>query len=62
MLETYFEQEKDRAKAGLPPLPLASADVKDVCRSLEHPEAGRTEVFLELLRNRVPAGVDPGQG
>ncbi len=58
MLETYFEQEKDRAKAGLPPLPLAPADVEDVCRSLELPEEGRTEVFLELLRNRVPAGVD----
>ncbi len=59
MLETYFEQEKERAKSGLPPLPLAPAEVADVCRFLEHPEAGRTEAFLELLRNRVPAGVDP---
>ncbi|HVP90621.1 MAG TPA: bifunctional aconitate hydratase 2/2-methylisocitrate dehydratase [Terriglobales bacterium] len=59
MLETFFEQKDDRAKAGLPPLPLAPAEVEDVCRFLEHPEAGKTEVFLNLLRNRVPAGVDP---
>jgi aconitate hydratase 2/2-methylisocitrate dehydratase len=59
MLETYFEQVKERAKAGLPPLPLTPAEVEDVCRSLENPGPGKAEVFLDLLRNRVPPGVDP---
>jgi aconitate hydratase 2/2-methylisocitrate dehydratase len=59
MLESYFEQEKERAKAGLPPLPLTPAEVEDVCRLLENPEAGKAGVFLDLLRNRVSPGVDP---
>jgi aconitate hydratase 2/2-methylisocitrate dehydratase len=59
MLESYFEQEKERAKAGLPPLPLTPAEVEDVCRFLEKPEAGKTAIFLALLRNRVSPGVDP---
>ena len=59
MLETYFDREKERAKAGLPPLPLTPAEVEDVCRFLENPEAGKTDAFLDLLRNRVPPGVDP---
>ena len=59
MLESYFEQEKERAKVGLPALPLTPAEVEDVCRFLERPEAGKTEVFLILLRNRVSPGVDP---
>jgi len=59
MLESYFDQEKERAKAGLPPLPLTPAEVEDVCRFLEKPDPGKTEVFLNLLKNRVPPGVDP---
>ncbi|MGA2360864.1 MAG: bifunctional aconitate hydratase 2/2-methylisocitrate dehydratase [Candidatus Aminicenantales bacterium] len=59
MLESYFEQEKERAKAGLPPLPLTPAEVEDVCRFLEKPEAGKMAIFLTLLRNRVSPGVDP---
>ena len=59
MLESYFDQEKERAKAGLPPLPLMPAEVEDVCRLLEKPDQGKTEVFLNLLKNRVPPGVDP---
>jgi aconitate hydratase 2/2-methylisocitrate dehydratase len=59
MLESYFDQEKERAKAGLPPLPLTPAEAEEVCRFLERPEAGKTEVFLNLLRNRISPGVDP---
>ncbi|MGZ4886564.1 MAG: hypothetical protein ACXVJK_02435, partial [Candidatus Aminicenantales bacterium] len=62
MLETYLDQEKERAKAGLPPLPLTPAEVEDVCRFLEKPDHGKTEVFLNLLKNRVPPGVDPAAG
>jgi aconitate hydratase 2/2-methylisocitrate dehydratase len=59
MQESYFEQEKERAKAGLPPLPLTPAEIEDVCRFLEKPEVGKAGVFLDLLRNRVSPGVDP---
>ena len=59
MLEAYFEQEKERAKAGLPPQPLAPAEVEEVCRFLEKPDAGREDLFFNLLRNRVSPGVDP---
>jgi aconitate hydratase 2/2-methylisocitrate dehydratase len=59
MLESYFDQEKERAKAGLPPLPLTPAEVEDVCRFLEKPDHAKTEVVLNLLKNRVPPGVDP---
>jgi aconitate hydratase 2 / 2-methylisocitrate dehydratase len=58
MLETYFDQEKERANAGLPPLALAPAEVEDVCRFLESPEPAKTGVFLDLLRSRIPPGVD----
>jgi aconitate hydratase 2 / 2-methylisocitrate dehydratase len=59
MLEAYFEMEKERAKAGLPPLPLTPAEVEEVCRGLEKPEPGREAVLLGLLENRVAPGVDP---
>jgi aconitate hydratase 2/2-methylisocitrate dehydratase len=59
MLESYFEHEKERAQAGLPALPLTPAEVEDACRFLEKPEKGKTEIFLNLLRNRVSPGVDP---
>ena len=35
MLEAYFEQEKERAKSGIPALPLSPAEVEEVCRNLE---------------------------
>ena len=42
MLESYFEQENERAAAGLPPLPLTPAEVEDVCRCLEKPKPAKT--------------------
>ena len=59
MLDSYFEQEKERAKAGLPPLPLTPAEVEEVCRNLEKPDPGQTAILHELLENRVAPGVDP---
>ncbi len=59
MLECILRTEEERAKAGLPPLPLIPADVDGVCRFLEKPEAGKAEIFLALLRNRISPGVDP---
>jgi len=59
MLDSYFEQEKERAKAGLPPLPLTPAEVEEVCRNLEKPDPGQAAVLRGLLENRVSPGVDP---
>ena len=59
MLDSYFEQEKERAKAGLPPLPLTPAEVEEVCRNLEKPDPGQAALLRGLLENRVSPGVDP---
>jgi len=59
MLEAYFSQEKERAKLGIPPLPLSSAETRDVCQFLEAPEEGKGDLVLALLRDRVSPGVDP---
>ena len=59
MLDSYFEQEKERAKIGLPPLPLTPAEVEEVCRNLEKPDRGQAAILHGLLENRVSPGVDP---
>ena len=59
MLDSYFEQEKERAKAGLPPLPLTPAEVEEVCRNLEKPDPDQAVLLRGLLENRVSPGVDP---
>ncbi len=59
MLESYFQQEQERGKLGIPALPLTPAETEDVCRFLEKPEAGKETLFLGLLRERVSPGVDP---
>jgi aconitate hydratase 2/2-methylisocitrate dehydratase len=59
MLGPYFEQEKERAKTGLPPLPLTPAEVEEVCRNLGQPEPGQAALLRGLLENRVSPGVDP---
>ncbi len=59
MLDAYRTMEKERAQAGLPPLPLTPAEVEDVCRGLE--TAGKDEgaALRRLLEDRVAPGVDP---
>ncbi|MDD8014598.1 MAG: bifunctional aconitate hydratase 2/2-methylisocitrate dehydratase [Acidobacteriota bacterium] len=59
MLESYFRQESERRKQGIPPLPLGPGDTEEVCRWLEAPPRGREASLLALLRDRVAPGVDP---
>ncbi len=59
MLDSYFEQEAERNKQGIPPLPLTPGETAEVCRLLEHPPAGRKELLFGLLKDRVSPGVDP---
>ncbi len=59
MMESYFEHEKERAALGIPPLPLDPSQTEEVCRFLENPGGMPTELYSELLENRVSPGVDP---
>ncbi|MCL1469746.1 bifunctional aconitate hydratase 2/2-methylisocitrate dehydratase [Argonema antarcticum] len=58
MLSTYRQQVKERAKLGIPPLPLNAQQTSEVCELLKNPPAGEAETLLDLLTNRVPPGVD----
>jgi len=59
MLDSYLKQEAERRKLGIPPLPLNPDETAEVCRLLESPPAGQEEFLLDLIKNRVPPGVDP---
>jgi aconitate hydratase 2/2-methylisocitrate dehydratase len=60
MLDAYFAMEKDRARTGVPPLPLTPSEVEEVCRGLEGPGTADHAPLRALLENRVAPGVDPG--
>ena len=48
MLESYFHQESERLKLGIPPLPLSPEEIAEVCRLLENPPEGKEELLLKL--------------
>ncbi len=58
MLETYREHVDSRAADGIPPLPLNPDQVADLVELLKNPPDGEGEFLLDLITNRVPAGVD----
>ncbi len=58
MLETYRKHVAERAALGIPPLPLSAEQTSELCELLKQPPAGEEETLLELLRDRVPPGVD----
>jgi aconitate hydratase 2/2-methylisocitrate dehydratase len=59
MLEGYFAMEQERAKTGLPPLPLSPQDVEEVCQGLKTADKEQGSRLRGLLENRVAPGVDP---
>ena len=59
MLEAYSAMEKERAKAGLPPLALTPQEVEEVCKGLESADKDARARLRGLLENRVSPGVDP---
>ncbi len=59
MLEDYYAMEKERAQAGLPPLPLTPKQVEEVCKGLETVGKDAGAALRGLLENRVAPGVDP---
>ncbi|MBK9669064.1 MAG: bifunctional aconitate hydratase 2/2-methylisocitrate dehydratase [Thermomonas sp.] len=58
MLQTYRLHAAERAALGIPPLPLDAQQTADVIELLKNPPAGEDAFLLDLLVNRVPAGVD----
>ena len=57
MLQDYKKHCKEREEQGIPPLPLSAQQTSDLVELLksEHKES---ELLLNLLRERIPAGVD----
>lgn len=59
MLESYRQHVAERAALGIPPLPLDAQQTSELCELLKNPPVGEEETLMELLRDRVPPGVDP---
>ena len=58
MLQAYREHVAERAALGIPPLPLTAKQTADLIELLKNPPAGEEAFLVDLLTNRVPAGVD----
>ncbi len=58
MLESYRQHVEERAAEGIPPKPLNPEWTAELVEALKSPEAGQEEFLLDLIRNRVPPGVD----
>ncbi len=58
MLQAYRQHVADRAKLGIPPLPLTADQTTELCELLKNPPNAEKEELLMLLRDRVPPGVD----
>jgi aconitate hydratase 2 / 2-methylisocitrate dehydratase len=58
MLEQYRKHVEERAAEGIVPKPLDAEQMAGLVELLKQPPAGEEEFILNLLANRVPAGVD----
>lgn len=58
MLEAYRKHVAERAEQGIVPKPLSAEQVAGLIELLKSPPAGEEEFILDLISNRVPAGVD----
>jgi len=58
MLEAYRTHVAERATQGIPPEPLSAEQTADLVELLKNPPTGEETTLVDLLRNRVPAGVD----
>ncbi|RUS68142.1 Aconitate hydratase B [Saezia sanguinis] len=58
MLQAYRQHAAERAALGIPPLPLSAKQTADLIELLKNPPAGEENFLLDLITNRVPAGVD----
>ena len=58
MLEAYNAHVAERAALGIPPLPLTKDQTSELVKLLKNPPAGKGVELVDLITNRVPAGVD----
>src|SRR3954465_2151637 len=58
MLQEYVKHVAERAALGIPPLPLTAAQTAALIELLKTPSTGEADFLLDLITNRVPAGVD----
>ena len=58
MLETYAQHVAERAALGIVPKPLDPEQTSALVELLKSPPEGREDLLLDLIRDRVPAGVD----
>jgi aconitate hydratase 2/2-methylisocitrate dehydratase len=58
MLETYRKHVEERAAEGVVPKPLDAEQTAALIDLIKQPPAGEEAFILDLLENRIPAGVD----
>lgn len=58
MLNAYRQHVAERAALGIPALPLTAQQTADLIELLKNPPAGEEAFLVDLISNRVPAGVD----
>ena len=58
MLDDYRNHVQERAAQGVPPKPLNAEQATALVELLQNPPPGEETVLLDLLKNRIPPGVD----
>jgi|TARA_A100001391_G_scaffold173180_1_gene135085 aconitate hydratase 2/2-methylisocitrate dehydratase len=58
VLEAYRKHVEERAAQGVVPQPLNAEQTAGLVELLKNPPAGEEEFLVDLITNRVPAGVD----
>ena len=58
MLQEYRSHVAERSSSGIVPKPLSAQQVSSLVDILKDPPAGEEDFILDLIENRVPAGVD----
>ncbi len=58
MLQEYRKHVEERAAEGVVPKPLNAEQVASLVELIKNPPAGEEAFLLDLLANRIPAGVD----
>ncbi len=59
MIEAYLKHEEARNAQGIPALPLTPEQTSALCELLAAPPAGKEELLMTLLTERISPGVDP---
>jgi len=58
VLQAYRNHVQERAEQGIVPKPISAEQMTDLVELLKNPPEGEAEFLLDLVTNRVPAGVD----